>query len=206
MCKLLRLICMAAILTMFAGCGNGDGPEPQPVQETWLMTYDDYHALLYVIKDDEKQKYKNLSREVTVLRDGDEISIKGILAEYPDAWVKGTIKGNKVYIGNSQVIGTFDGETSYFHWGYAVSYSEYYLSGYTYPSHIDFSTSTGNAFIITDDGTSMTVPDSKLNIAFWYDKDNDGKFHYREDTGFPDVDIKVNISFRKVSDTKAGSK
>ena len=190
---------MAAVLTMFAGCGNNDDTEPQPVKETWVMTYDDYHSMLD-INESEKQKYKNLSREVTILRNGDEISIKGIFAEYSDAWVKGTIKGNKVYIGNSQATGSNKEETAYFHWGYALSYSEYYLSGYTYPSHIDFSTSAGNAFIITDDGTSMTVPDSKLNIAFWCDKDNRGYFKYDEDTGFPDVDIKVNISFRKVSD------
>ena len=118
--KLLRLICMAAILTLLAGCGNGDDPkpDPQPVQETWLMTYDDYHSLLpaawLYIKEDEKQKYKNLSREVTVIRVGDEISIKGFFAEYPDACVKGTIKGNKVYLDNSQAIGTDNGKTVYF--------------------------------------------------------------------------------------------
>lgn len=198
--KLLKLICMAAILTLFAGCSNGDDPEPQTVQETWLMTYDDYHAMLD-IKEDEKQKYKDLSREVTILRDGDEISLKGIFAEYPDAWVKGTIKGNKVYIGNSQAIGTYDGETVYFHWGCAISKPREYfvMSGIWTDETIAFITSTGNAFISADDGNSMTAGDNQGILSFWYDKDDKGYIYYSEKTGFPDVDIKVNISFRKIS-------
>ena len=208
--KLLRLICMAAILTMFAGCNNGDDPEPQPVQETWLMTYDDYHALLD-IPENEKQKYKDLIREVTILRDGDEISIRGIFLEYPDSWVKGVIRGDKVFIGNSQAIGTEDGETVYFHWFCVSHYSEHKYLGNTsvmLPEYIEFYGSTGNSFIISDGGNTMIEPDSESGIAFLYDKDNGRNiyYHYSEDTGFPDVDIKVNISFRKVSDTKAGSK
>ena len=204
--KLLRLICIAAILTLLAGCGNGDEPmpDPQPVQETWLMTYDDYHALLD-IKEDEKQKYKDLSREVTILRDGDEIAIKGIFAEYPDAWVKGRIKSNKVFIGNNQAIGTDGGETVYFHWAWVNHYSEHQYTGNTsfiLPESIEFNISAGNSFIISDDGNTMTEHNSESEIAFMYDKNNESDIHYHycEDTGFPDTDINVNISFRKVSD------
>lgn len=207
MSKLLRFICMAAVLTPLAGCKNEDEPEQdsQPVEETWLMTYDDYHSLLYVIKEDEKQKYRTLTRELSVIRDEDEISIKGIFAEYPDAWIKGRIIGNKVYISESRSIAPNDGNPVYFHWGYADSYPEDRTTGDNFPSYIEFSTSSGHAFIISEDRTSMTSPYSKLNIAFWHDDNNQEYFYYSEDTGFPDVDIKVNISFRKISN-KSGVK
>ncbi len=209
--KLLRLICMAAILTMFAGCNNGDDPEPQPVQETWLMTYDDYHSMLD-INESEKQKYKNLSREVTILRNGDEISIKGIFAEYPDAWVKGRIRNNTVFIGYDQAIGTDGGETVYFNWGYTRHYSEHQYTGNTSgivePETIEFGIGDGPALKISDDGnvmTGTTTSNDALIFSFWYDTDNYIGYN-KDQTGFPDVDIKVNISFRKISDNKAGSK
>lgn len=203
--KLLRLICMAAILTLLAGCGNGDDPKPQPVQETWLMTYDDYHALLD-IKEDEKQKYKDLSREVTILRDGDEISMKGIFAEYPDAWVKGRIRNNKVFIGNNQAIGTDGGETVYFNWGYTRHYSEHQYTGNTSgiiePETITFGIGDGPALKISDDGnvmTGTTTSNDALIFSFWYDTDN--YIGYDKDgTGFPDTHQMIHIVLRKIND------
>lgn len=219
--KLLKLICMAAVLTLFTGCSNGDEPkpDPQPVQETWLMKYDDYHSLLPAawldIKEDEKQKYKDLSREVTVTREGDEISIKGFFAEYPDACVKGTIKGNKVYLDNSQAIGTDNGKTVYFHWGYYDT--EYYnsLENRRETWSIGFGTGTGHAFTISDEVWTMSSHDDPSDFsAIWYDKSEAGSVSYneawrydhatdstvKEGTGFPDTHQMIHIVLRKIND------
>lgn len=78
------------------------------------------------------------------------------------------------------------------------------------------------AFTISEDGNTMTLYKDPYNaidekiVSFWYTKDPDEIVRYnwgyiRDNefsttweeygTGFPDVDIKVNMSFRKVSDT-----
>ena len=229
--KLLRLICVAAVLTMFAGCGNNDDPDPdpEPVQETWLMTYDDYHY--YVGADPE---YKNLSREVTFVRNGDELYIKGIFEDYPDAWINCMIKGNKVFINPTQAMETDTDteETVYFHWGYARDRSgeghTFRVTGIAF-FPMDIRTPT---FTIWSDGNTMTmfkdpvytngvVVYSGEIVSFWHTKDPEGIISYdwgyykpnefsttweERGTGFPDVDIKVNISFRKVSDANTENK
>ena len=209
MSKLLKLICLATVLMLFTGC---KGDDPEPVQETWQMTYDDYHSVLMALSPAENEKYKDFSCNVTVVRDGNEISIKGLFAEYPDAWIKGTVKGNMVFIGNSQPIATDNGETVYFHWGYAESdghhnYSEHYTNYY-----ISFGPGSGPAFIISNDGQTMTNSYPYGHNAIWYNKADWGFFEYnscyrdgkQEGTGYPDEDIKINIVLRKVTGDSSG--
>lgn len=60
-------------------------PEDAP-RETWQMIYDDYRSLLL----DDGSSYKNLTKDITVVRVDDGIYIQGIANECPDSWVKAT--------------------------------------------------------------------------------------------------------------------
>ena len=194
MSNCLKLKCMATVLMLFTGC---KGDDPEPVQETWQMTYDDYRSNLLDLSESEKQEYINFSSDVTVLRNGDEISIKGLFTEYPDAWIKGTISGNKVYIGNTQAIATDNGETVYFHWGYA---DYVYTNKHIEFEGIRFYLSTGPLFTISDNGNTMTNSEDPKYVAIWYNTVKDGYFYLKDEgTGLPDADIKVNIALHKVS-------
>lgn len=206
MSKLLKLICMVSILMMLTGCSGDDPePEPQPIQETWQMTYDDYRVLI----DSHNPEFKNIIRDVTVLKDGDDISIKGLFAEYPDAYVKGTIKGDNVLIDNTQAIATDNDETVYFHWGYADISWDYDYSEHEWSSEVRSELGHQPAFIISDDGNTMTISKTRFHYGvIWYDsKGKSGGFRYNEwydngkqqGSGYPDVDIKLNVVLRKVA-------
>ena len=96
--NLLKLICTAVVLLMFTQCGKDS--EPEPMQETWQLTYNDYHLFMNANSD----YYQNLTHKVTIVRDGDELIFKGLFQEYPDASIRGTIKGYKVCVPDPQII------------------------------------------------------------------------------------------------------
>ena len=212
---LLRLICMAVVLLTFTQCGKDSEPEPEPeaVTETWQLTYDDYHTLVAPLES----KYKNLIRNVTIVRKGDEMSIQGIFPEYPEAWTKFTIKYNNLYFAYPQTLGTDNGKSVYMHWGYA---SDSFSNGHTFLNiYVSFVPGTIQAaFTISDDGSKIIAKKGQQGSAgaFWYNNDENGALSFDSlgklnpddniftytGTGFPDIPNMINMVFSKVSDIK----
>lgn len=126
--KLLQLICLTNLMLMLVQCKAQDPEHPVPVetipvQGTFRMTYYDYRVSKYgtsstdyleipVAKNNER-----LARTVTVTTVGDQLSIKGMFPEYPDACVKGMIKGDTIYFEPTQRLEGAGGKTVYVHSG-----------------------------------------------------------------------------------------
>ena len=220
---LLKLICMATVLLIFTQCGKESDPQPEPVQETWQLTYDDYHVL--VSPSDERPEFQNLTRNVTVIRDGNELSIKGIFPEFPDSWIKFTIKqdnhyftnSDKLYYVNPQIIGSVNGQPVYLHCGYADAIS--YTTSTSVGHDVSFRpyAETQAAFNIQDDGNTIIAKmgPSEEPGALWYSNSESGSLVYDygwykdndmsttgeyRGTGFPDTGFMVNVVLQKVSD------
>lgn len=208
---LLRLICIAVVLLTFTQCGKDSEPEPEPeaVTETWQLTYDDYHTFLAPLEGE----YKNLTRNVTIVRKGDEMAIQGIFAGYPEAWTKFTIKDNNLYFVHPQTLGTDYGKAVYMHWGYV---SHDFSEGITFTnSYVSFRPGTIQvAFTISLDGCKITAKKGEQGSsgAFWYNNDENGIINFDSfwdknnntytGTGFPDIPNMINMVFSKVSDIK----
>ncbi len=189
------------------------------------MTFDNCRRVLYgyryVVGNYRRyfpEEYKGLTRTVTLKWAGDDFSVKGIFPDYPDAWVKGTVKGDKVYFESTQLLEGTDGEQIYFHSG-SISY---------YHKNSNRSISLGMAFepleypegdyigyyheiFINEDRSTITpahIDDATLGNAFWLSKDMEpnAEFHTTwhdgnvEGTPFPDPSTcMMNMVFRKVS-------
>lgn len=129
--KLLRLICMSGILLIFTQCTTyGPEPMPEPVQEIWTLTYNDYRVLknscywLYPLNDCEIQRIRmpeeyriRYTRSLAVVKEGDKVTIKGMFPEYPDALIKGMIRNDTLKFEATQVLEGTNGQAVYFHSG-----------------------------------------------------------------------------------------
>lgn len=109
-----------------------DDPNHNPIVETWEMTYDNCRTVVYGFhyplnlglydpRLSLSEEYKNLTHTVTIRWVGDEFSIKGIFPQYPETWIKGSVKGDKVHFDSMQQLEWTGGEQIYFHSG-VVSY------------------------------------------------------------------------------------
>lgn len=225
--KLLRLICMAGIILMFTQCGKDSEPEPETVQETWQLTYDDYHVVkLKGDKAEIPQEYLNITRKVTVLRKGNDLSIKGIFNEYPNAWTKFTIRGDKLYAEQGQELENGVSNPMLFYWGNCrntfekgITFTSFGIA-FTLPDYNDVYIS-GNGIRISADGNTIKFHnDDGLSGAFWYVKsdhnpyvefyttwewswdptiDLPGNELTETSTGYPDIGYMVNMVFQKTS-------
>lgn len=201
---------MAGVILMFTQCGKESEPEPETAQETWQLTYDDYHTLL----SPSEEEYKNRTHNVTIIRKGDELSIKGLFSEYPETYTEFTIKGDWVYLITPQILGIDNGNPVYIHWGYLF---DDYSGGNTFSNRM-ISFNPGSdiqaAFRIREGGSKMTGTNNSNGDkgVFWYNNDEKGTLGFnscwhRDDntytgTGFPDLGNMTNITLQKVSGAK----
>lgn len=234
---LTRIMTVTALLFLFLhfqGMAQGLVKPPTGLpEERWELTFDDYRALAYDKEywggsiSNEKSEVKtrsfmppydnliNLKRNVIVVRDGNDVYIKGIFQPYADAWIKGTVNGDKLTIRNNQIIDT-DGPI-YFHWGSSY-FDRYFYTEWAY--YIYFKPEDNLiSFIISDNFnmiTSKTSPtdwitsaDEFMKSAFWFDNDEVGDWMFGKKSnlpdkfyglGYPDVPYMINMKFRKTED------
>ncbi len=215
--KLYQLIVMACAMVATAGCSS----DFDSVRETWRLTYDDYHVLV-LPSDQILPEYRNITRDVEVLRTENELSIKGIIAEYPDAWTKFTIQGDTLCCEQGQSLEESENPNIYimnpvrFYWG---SCYRVFNWGITFIEEgIQFATYDGDGkqLRISSDGNIIQFDEESDYIgAFWFKKqdintdeyfnrlwtwpaDIGGEATEAEGHGYPDVGYMVNIEFRKV--------
>ncbi|GEM_PF-1650104 len=206
--KFTRMIYLTA--AMAATAVPGFAEEPVPVtppllepQEEWVLQFDNY-----------MNEYgdRASSRDVVIVRDESDMYIKGVFAEYPDAWLKGTVDGNHLRIDNKQFLDKDeDGGDVYFYCG---SFESTWASGNTFQdSDKDFrSNDQYGIFAIADDGNAMTPV--RGASAFWYTAgkskisffehihfegfdDENHEVWITTGTGFPDVDYMIHMRFQK---------
>lgn len=121
--KILQLICTLAILCpsdVIAAMENnlmGMPPidAPSVTIESWRMTFDNYKTML-----SRDEKYRNLSRDVTIVRTNTVVFIKGIFNDYPDFWIGGTLNGKTITFEPHQHFANDNGKPVYFQCGAAV--------------------------------------------------------------------------------------
>lgn len=218
--KLLQLMCLGS---MFVVSANGFAQEvlQPPVmfpQEKWELTFDNYMSLR-----DGNVNYRNLTRDVSIVRNGKDLYIEGLFSEVPDAWVKCTINGKEVTFEENQVLEIVDDQPVYFHWG-SAEYS--FNSGNTYAeADIRFQHSSGpecnTTLTLSEDGKTMTSSKNQQGnpAAVWYGGKSDGDVQFsggwywkgpgdsdyeKVGEGFPDADFMLNMVFRKVNDEGNG--
>ena len=217
---------MCGILMTFTRCSSLDHePKPSDFKERWLLTYHNYRGLKYgshtwssVIPVPEE--YQNLSRDLTVSRDGSKVYIKGMFPEYPDAYVTGMMDEDKLVFEPTQRLGGAGGEKLYFHCG---------LARQEFPGDKHSDKDHGNNIIIQISFNPDTSPNKRPSFSiwenskdrnlhsgetsaysFWLSKDKEGltKFYTQwnngqiEGTGFPDEpNYMIGMRFQSVSGT-----
>lgn len=216
--KHLQKICMAVMPLVFTQCAQlNQEPAPKPVQETWQITYDDYRVLRnnlgWVLPKffgiETPEEYKDITRSLTVIREGSKVSIKGIFAEYPDAWVKGMIKNDTLMFEPTQILEGTNGNNIYFHSGFAVSSHLHDASSITY--QISFTPDSKRLFPIFITDADKTNYRWSRGPSFWLSKDDseDSRVEFYNTwqngrvygTGFPKSENHmVNMVFRKISE------
>ena len=106
MYRLTRIIIVSAFLTIchLQGMAQEMVTPPKGLpEESWEMTYNYW-----------RQNPKDNKRIVSLVRDGNDIYIKGIFEMYPFSWIKCMVQGDRLVIPNGQ---TIDTKPIYFHWG-----------------------------------------------------------------------------------------
>lgn len=217
-----RFICLGRLLTLIVPCAAQQPVTPPFThpQEHWTMIYDDYHMLPSNKKDDD---LLNITREVTIVKNGNDIFIMGIFDKYPNAWIKGTINCDEVEIENKQYITQDNEESIYSHWGcsrYSFSSGNTFAESSICFSPDYYSTRTPRRFTITNNGNTMTARVCDYSVdeysAFWYDNNpygtvdfTEGYYHDKYGTHpygeFPEIDYRVNVSFEKIDESSIGN-
>lgn len=212
--KLLRLIIMACALVAIAGCSR----DFDTVRETWRLTYDDYHVLV-VPSGQTPPEYRKITRDVDVLRAENELSIKGIIAEYPNAWTKFTIQGDVLRCEQRQPLEESENPNMWIRYPARFYWGRCYLE---FDWGMSFS-KEGIHFVAHDnDGPLLRISSNTIQFdkrtdcvgAFWYKKKDISADEYfyklwtwltdiggdatESGTGYPDVGYMINIEFRKV--------
>lgn len=190
-------------------------------QERWELTYDDYRSIVSFDnipgypEIPPHDKLINLRKEVIMVRDAEDVYVKGIFDVCPDAWIKCKVVDNQLIINDGQLID--HNNALYFHYGYAhydyLNYSEGAMQ-----SRLEFNPDEDPvSFIISDDGDVITCRSQKTP-AFWFDNNPrmllmfdviywSGSFNpvtgdyippSTYGTGFPDIQYMVNMAFRKI--------
>lgn len=218
---------MCGILMTFTRCSSLDHePKPSDFKERWLLTYHNYRGLKYGSHNWSSaipvpEEYQNLSRDLTVSRDGSKVFIKGMFPEYPDAYVRGMMDDDKLVIEPTQRLGGTGGEKLYFHCGLARqefpgdrhSDKDY---GKNIIIQISFNPETSPiakrpAFSILENPEERDLHSGETSAySFWLSKDKEGltKFYTQwkngqiEGTGFPDEqNYMIGMQFQRVSGT-----
>lgn len=211
---------MSSLMLLFTQCKAKD-PDPElpvpaetvPVQGTFRMTYDDYRILKYrtVLKFDLgtpiPKDYQGLTRTVRVTTAGDQLSIKGMFPEYPDATVKGVIKGDTIYFEPTQLLEGTGGKLVYVHTGFAEY--EWPHDKETVSLQIYFKPTARKFHILVPEEDEKSSSKMWKGGCFWLSNVWNGFDAYYSvwrngrvsGTGFPEAPNHfVNVSFEKISD------
>ena len=187
-------------------------PPDNAERETWMMTYNDYKFLLNT-RDDQ---YINLTREVTVVKDGNVMYFQGIFSELPDSWIKGTIRDDRLIFDQCQILSVIDNSPIYFINGYMelrYTFSPYDYTEYTGTLVAFCYGLDESVFTISDNGDTIKSEVEKthslstraLRPVFWYSTDP-GWLYVTIDKNFsgwkynhtPDLDFPACVSFHQV--------
>lgn len=212
---LTRIIIVAAFLTICHLQGLAQGLVTPPAglpEESWEMTYNYW-----------RQTSNENKRIVSLIRDGNDIYIKGIFEMYPFSWIKCMVQGDRLVIPNGQTIDT--DKPIYFHWG-ACCYAGPLYGVYDKVESTTLSAADSLiSFTISEDGHAITSRSKEeykgdaypVVPCFWYDNDKRGDwvFDYvwiqahtyfesvtieEQEYGslWPDIPYIINMEFRKV--------
>ena len=225
--RLTRILSVTAFLILslhFQGMAQGLVTPPAGLpQERWELTYDDYRARAYGVFDvseynsnpdnpliPSREVLVGLTREVSWVRDGADVYIKGIFQEYPEAWIKCNIDGDRLTILNNQII-DMNGPI-YFHWGSShldIGWVHEFLDTYRPVGFADFRSGDEQIlFTMSDDGctvTSVNIQEKEIykSPSFWFDNDVRGDWFFGSELGgYPDVEYMVKLVFRKIGDPR----
>lgn len=80
------IIAMLILGVAMAKAQDIEVPEDAP-RETWQLIYDDYRSM-GLVPAAEIDQYKNLTKDVTVVRGEDCLYIQGLTNKYPESWAK----------------------------------------------------------------------------------------------------------------------
>lgn len=182
-------------------------------QERWELTYNDYRAPIYEQSIGYFQSITadypripphddliNLKKEVVIVRDGNDIYIKGIFAVYPNAWIKCKVSGDRLNIGDNQII-DLNGSV-YFHCGNLSYWYPHDASSVTLQFTFE-PMSEIKVFQATEDGKGFEDELGCYFPTFWYNDDPEGTVRFYstwkdgkvEGTGFPEFDCVANFGF-----------
>ena len=208
--KFKQQICLAAVTAAFViqvFAAEPVTPPFQDPQEEWVLTYDNYSSVLW-----RDAGPKGMSRDVAIVRDNDNLYIKGIFQEYPDAWIKGTVHDKQLMFETGQILAVKGEEYVYFHCG-ELDHSA--IDGNTTMIEaIDFYPSW-QLFNKSQDRNEFTVGIASAydKCSFWYSDKTDGclNFWLRKKwlievgigdptvsgTGFPDVDYMIYMKLHR---------
>lgn len=177
---------MIIVLASVTGCN--EDPDSAEVREIWRMTYDDYHVMVSP-RDDIPQEYQSISRNVEVLRKGNEMSMKGIFKEYPNAWTVFAIQGDTVCCEQDQSLEMNENQNRYIlnpvrlYWG--SCYKDYSTGITLWIESLHFVPNggwvpyndEGPQLRISTDGNTIKFEEKEIIVgAFWYYK----KEHYND--------------------------
>ncbi|MBP5560825.1 MAG: hypothetical protein J6X70_03370, partial [Muribaculaceae bacterium] len=110
--------------------------------ETWLFTAQDLS-----FDDDDNAVYEDVSRQVQVGFDGNDVYVQGLCDYLPDAWVKGVRNGNTVTFATGQYFGAYE------YWGeeydmFFVGYGENGIGDITFTMNADENKLTADDWVI----------------------------------------------------------
>ena len=173
--------------------------------ESWRMTFDNYKTMF---SNDEK--YRNLSRDVSIVRTNTVAFIKGIFNDYPNSWIEGTLNGKTITFEPHQHFANDNGKPVYFQCGVAVD--EGRGTNTSIITEYCFSFFGAIPFDISDDGKSITSDWYYYSSpAFWYSYEPEGDFSPYSVTSFdynynvtdqyeyaPEMDFIHNIKFERL--------
>lgn len=218
--KLIKILCTAFLLTSVADQIQAEEPIAPPFlypQERWEMYYDDYRAdYWYYFRGEGWNPYLSNSREVAVVRDGDDLYIKGVFEKYPESWIKGTVTDDVFQLVPDQVICNDEetGEEIYLCWG-AGDMKCQYRTGYAW---VTFTPGYWDRPPLGDyDGNNigrLDIPMVSEGIFFWYVKKSTRtqQIIFKEgdmDGGYwqilPDVGFFSGPEFHKIDESGIGN-
>ncbi len=198
--RLTQIILTMALLAIIPFQIKAQRPVMPPsglTQERWELTYDDYRApceSLGIYSFDPEypsipssKTLGNLKKEVVMVRDRNDVYIRGIFSEYAGSWIKGTIIGDRLVIPNNQILDAAG--PIYFHCGATDYFNNIRISGSKEDvvRAVIFTPEDGKISLdISVNGKTMTprssiedFADSSLHVtSFWFDNDERGDWTF----------------------------
>ena len=173
---------LTALLTLTLTSVNAQGieiPEDAP-RETWQLVYDDYRSIQYR----NTPEYKDLSKDVTVVRGENCLYIQGLAKSCPTSWVKiglpdDDILNNQLLLWSNQPV-EVAGETQYLNTGTLAGDFD---SGHTF-TELTIRCYSGSLPLIfkRNLGSDRLEYEAAERIGFWLNKEPDDGLYFEEFT------------------------